>query len=118
MKKIKLFLWIGATIVLATSVFLNVKNQFFTLKEAKNKNEELSEKIEKLKIDKQKLIKQIEYSTSSAFLSQQTHDKLALGTENDVWLVLPTEKAADLRPEVNESKETPNYRQWLDLFTR
>ncbi|MFA5532617.1 MAG: hypothetical protein WDA13_03420 [Candidatus Shapirobacteria bacterium] len=118
MKKIKLILKVGLVVVLSTSIFFNVKNQFLTLKEAKIKNQELQDKIEKLKIDKQKLVKQIEYATSSAFISQQTHDKLALGTENDVWLILSTGKEIDLRPEINENKEIPKYKQWWNLFTR
>ena len=118
MKKIKLISGISLVVVLTISIFFNVKNQFLTLKEAKSKNQGLQNKIEELKIDKQKLLKQIEYATSSAFVTQQTHEKLALGTENDVWLILPTGKEIDLRPEINEIKEIPKYKQWLDLFTR
>jgi hypothetical protein len=82
------------------------------------KNEELKIKIEKAKTLKQKMIKQVEYATSSAFLDQQIHDKLAMGKEDDVWLVVPTEIQADLRPRINEDKKQPNWQQWLNLFTR
>lgn len=118
MKKIKSILWISLTVFLTLSVFFNVKNQFLNLEDAKNKNDDLENKIEILKTEKQKLIKKIEYATSSAFVDQQTHEELALGTENDVWLILPTETEIDLRPEINEDKETPLYKQWLGLFTR
>ena len=100
------------------SVFFNIKNQYFTLKEAENKNDQLTNKIDELKLEKQKLIKKIEYATTSAYINQQIHDKLAMGTENDVWLMVPTEVQADLRPQVNENVKQPNWRQWIDLFTR
>ena len=100
------------------SVFINIKNQYFTLKEAENKNDQLTNKIEELKLEKQKLIKKIEYATTSAYINQQIHDKLAMGGENDVWLIVPTEIQADLRPQVNEDKKTANWQQWWNLFTR
>lgn len=103
---------------LVVSVFFNIKNQYFTLKEAENKNDQLTNKIDELKLEKQKLIKKIEYATTSAYINQQIHDKLAMGTENDVWLMVPTEVQADLRPQVNEDVKQPNWRQWIDLFTR
>ena len=118
MKKNKSILWISIILGLALSVFFNIKNQYSTLREAKNKNNELEEKIESLKIEKQKLIKKIEYATSSAFISQQIHDKLSLGATNDVWIIVPTETQIDLRPQVNEDKKVANWQQWLALFTR
>ena len=118
MKKNKSILWIIIIFGLTLSVFFNIKNQYSTLKEAENKNNQLEEKIESLKIEKQKLIKKIEYATSSAFISQQIHDKLGLGTINDVWIMVPTETQVDLRPQVNEDKRQANWQQWLNLFTR
>ncbi|MDD4938111.1 MAG: hypothetical protein PHX34_03840 [Candidatus Shapirobacteria bacterium] len=118
MKKVKIISWIALVIGLTLSVFFNVKNQFLTLREAKNKNYELENKIIELKTDKQKLMKQIEFATSSAFVDQQTHEKLALGTENDVWLILPTETEIDLRPKINETQQIAKYKQWLNLFTQ
>lgn len=103
---------------LTLSVFVNIKNQYFTLKEAENKNGQLTNKIEELKLEKQKLIKKIEYATTSAYINQQIHDKLAMGTENDVWLIVPTEIQADLRPQINEDKKITNWQQWLNLFTQ
>lgn len=118
MKKNRSIWWIIILFGLAISVLLNIKNQYFTLKEAENKNDQLVKKIEDLNSEKQKLIKKIEYATSSAFLDQQIRDKLAMGTENDVWLIVPTEIQADLRPQVNEDKKQANWQQWLNLFTR
>jgi len=118
MKKVKIISWIALVTGLTLSVFFNVKNQFLTLREAENKNQDLKDKIENLKVDKQKLIKQIEFATSSAFIDQQTHEKLALGSENDVWLILPTETEIDLRPKMNETEQVAKYKQWLNLFTQ
>jgi len=118
MEKIKkIFLIIIGGIILI-STFLNIKNQYSTLKEAENKNAELQSKIQNLVVSKQKLGKQIEYATSSAFREQQTRELLGLGQENDVWLALPEEKKIDLVQETNEIVEIPKYRQWLNLFTQ
>ncbi|MPM37416.1 hypothetical protein SDC9_84033 [bioreactor metagenome] len=118
MKKNKSILWIVVLFGLTLSVFFNVKNQYSTLKEAESKNDQLTKKIEILNLEKQKLIKKIEYASSSSFLDQQIHDKLAMGKENDVWLIVPTGIQVDLRPQVNEDKKRPNWQQWLNLFTQ
>lgn len=118
MKKNKSILWITILSGLTLSVFFNIKNQYSTLKEAQNKNDQLIKKNETLNLERQKLIKKIEYASSSAYLDQQIHEKLALGKENDVWLIVPTEIQADLRPQFNEDKKTANWQQWMDLFTR
>lgn len=119
MEKIKrLFLVIVAGII-ALSTFLNVRNQYNTLKLAEMKNEELKIKIEKAKTLKQKMIKQVEYATSSAFLDQQRKELLGLGTENDFWLELPENKGTtQFYSDINETKQTSNWQEWLRLFTQ
>jgi hypothetical protein len=118
MNKIKKWLWPMVSVFLIISVSLNVRNQLITLIEAQKKNNQLREKIEKIEKENQILIKKIEYATSSAFREEERHDKLALGRDTDVWLVLGEEKEIDLRPKINEDREISNYRQWLNLFTR
>jgi len=118
MELIKKYFWPVIVVFLVISVSLNIKNQLMTLIDARKKNEELNQKIERVKKDKQELIKKIEYATDSAFIEQERHDKLALGKENDVWLGLSIEKEIDLRVEMNENKEISNYQRWLNLFTR
>jgi hypothetical protein len=113
----KIFLLLIVSIVLISTIF-NIKSQFFTLKDAEQKNAELQSKIEKLIVIKQKLQKQTEYATSSAFREQQTRQLLGLGQSNDVWLRLPEEKKIDLYQETNEVIEVPKYKQWLNLFTQ
>jgi len=118
MEKIKriFLITIGGIVLISTSI--NIKNQYWTLKEAKNKNAQLQSKIEKLITSKQKIEKQIEYATSSAFREQQTRELLGLGQQNDIWLILPEEKKIDLYQETNEVVEVPKYKQWLNLFTQ
>ena len=113
----KIFIIIaGFTVIIST--FLNIKNQYKTLKNAEIKNNELKLKVEKLSYLKQKIIKQIEYATSSAFINQQNKQLLGLGRENDVWLNLPEEKKTDYFSEILDVTKTPNYQQWLKLFTQ
>ncbi|MFA5749990.1 MAG: hypothetical protein WC895_02090 [Candidatus Shapirobacteria bacterium] len=118
MEKIKKIFLVIIGIIILTSTLLNIKNQYLTLKDAENKNAELISKIEKLVLTKQKIQKQIEYATSSAFKGQQTRQLLGLGDNNDVWLELSEEKKIDFYQKTNEVIEVPKYRQWLNLFTQ
>lgn len=104
-------------IVMGITVF-NIKNQFETLASARLKNEQLNIKLEQMNILKNNLIKEIEYSTSSAFVDSQRKQLLGLGTDNDYWLDLPEELVeAEIVREVNETKKETNFQKWLKQFT-
>lgn len=104
--------------VVCLSAGLNIKNQYSTLKEAENKNQELEIKIEKMGSLKQRIIRQIEYATTSAFRERQVRQLLGMGSENDAWLELSEETKDNFYREVDEVVEPPKYRQWLNLFTQ
>lgn len=107
------------TVVLVLSTAFNVMNQYNTLKMAKEKNEELKVSLEGMRIKKQRLIKKIEYATTSAYIDQQKRELLALGTEGDVWLDLPKDEAKiEYKPEINETKIETNWEKWIKLFTQ
>ena len=105
-------------LILIFSTLFNIRNQYLTLKDAEKKNNELKIKIENMNKLKQKMVKQIEYTTSSAFVDQQRKQLLGLGEEKDFWLVLPEEEKFEYYSEINEEIEIPNYQQWLRLFTQ
>ena len=118
MNKIKIISFRILGLVLIISTILNIRNQYLTLKEAQKKNNELVIKVENMTKQKQKMIKQIEYATSSAFINQQQRQLLGLGTNNDFWLILSEEEKINYYNEISEDIEVPNYRQWLNLFTQ
>ena len=118
MDKIKKIFFGIVGFILIISTLLNIRNQYLTLKEAEKKNNELKIKVENMTKLKQKMIKQIEYATSSAFVDQQQRQLLGLGTENDFWLILSEEKKLNYFNETIEEVEIPNYQQWLNLFTQ
>jgi uncharacterized membrane protein YhiD involved in acid resistance len=118
MDKIKKIFFGIVGFILIISTLLNIRNQYLTLKEAEKKNNELKIKVENMTKLKQKMIKQIEYATSSAFIDQQQRQLLGLGTENDFWLILSEEKKLNYFNETIEEVEIPNYQQWLNLFTQ
>jgi hypothetical protein len=114
----KRFLLIILGIMITGSIINNIKTQYGTLKEAERQNQTMADKITTITEDNKILEQKIEYATSSAFIEQELHDKLALGTENDVWLNLKKEENTELFPEVNETVEIPKIKQWISLFTR
>lgn len=114
----KRILLIIVGLVIIGSIVGNISTQYATLKEARKQNWKIEKEILKLTEENKVLEKKIEYSTSSAFIDQEAHDKLGLGRENDVWLKLKPEENIDLFPKVNEVEETPKIRQWIRLFTQ
>ena len=119
MEKIKIRLLGILAVVLAIGTFFNIRNQYGTLKTAELKNEELKVKIENLNQQKQRLINQAEYATSSAFLEQPRRALLGIGKENDAWLEIEgNENKIDLETEVNETAEPTKLKEWIWWFTQ
>jgi len=115
MKKIFLIVF---GLIISGSIIGNIKTQYSTLREAEKQNLKIEKEISKLNQENQILNQKVEYATSSAFLEQEAHDKLALGNENDVWLNLGEEKKIELFPKINETKKIVKIKQWISLFTR
>lgn len=114
----KKFFLIIFGLIISVSIIVNIKTQYNTLKEAEKQNLKIEMEISRLNQENQILIQKVEYATSSAFLDQEARDKLALGSENDVWLDLGEEKKMDLFPKINETKKIAKIKQWISLFTR
>ena len=114
----KRFFLIAFGLVISLSIMLNIKTQYSTLREAEKQNIKIEKEITKLNQENQILSQKVEFATSSAFLEQEAHDKLALGRENDVWLDLSEEENIDLFPKAKETEEIPKIKQWINLFTR
>lgn len=114
----KKFFLIIFGLIISGSIIVNIKTQYSTLKEAEKQNLKIENEISKLSQENQILSQKVEYATSSAFLDQEARDKLALGSENDVWLKLGEEKNIDLFPKINETKKIAKIKQWISLFTR
>jgi len=115
MKRILLIIF---GVIISISIIGNIKTQYSTLVEAKRQNIKIENEINELNQENQILNQKIEYATSSAFLEQEAHDKLALGKENDSWLNIGEEENIDLFPKINEKEEIPKIKQWINMFTR
>ena len=115
MKKLFLIILI---LLIGGSILSNIRRQLVTLNEAKKTNKETEAEVIRYRQTNQILGLKIEYATSSAFLEQKMRDKLALGSKNDVWLMLKSEEKLDLFPKTNEAREIPKIRQWINMFTQ
>jgi cell division protein FtsB len=108
-------------VILATigiSAIVNITNQFLILSQAKDKNNEISNEIKNLLDKNEKLGKEIENATNSAFIEETARDKFGLGTENDFWIkTKPEDKNLNLYPKEKNIETKPKYKQWIDLFT-
>ena len=80
-----ILLCLGLAIMIVFSLG-NVWRQFSLLREAERENKMLYEKTRFLEDENRKLIRTINYATSSAFLERQARIQLGLGTSNDYWI--------------------------------
>lgn len=118
MNRIKIIALFLITFIIISSSAINIFRQYSALKEAKIKNKEVEKSLWKLKETNLRLKSQIEYATSSGYIEQQARDKFGLGSENDVWLILPPEKKSDSSNQAKNNDNKPVFLKWLELFTK
>ena len=114
----KRFFLITLGLIISVSIIGNIKTQYSTLKEAEKQNLKIEKEISIINHENQILDQKVAYATSSAFLEEEAHDMLALGSGDDVWLKVGEEKNIELFPKMNETEEIPKIKQWINLFTR
>jgi len=114
----KRFFLITLGLIISVSIIGNIKTQYSTLKEAEKQNSKIEKEISTINHENQILDQKVAYATSSAFLEEEAHDMLALGSGDDVWLKVGEEKNIELFPKMNETEEIPKIKQWINLFTR
>ena len=119
MRIIKNIVIICVCIGIIGSCAINITSQLSILVEARQKNADLSGKINILEKENSVLKNKIAYATTSAFLEQQSRDKLGMGKENDYWIRMPEENTdLDLYPKMNEVDNKQTAKQWINLFTQ
>ncbi len=118
MKQIKFITLLLVVLIVSASAGINISRQFSALVMARSQVQELEKNVVERKISNRKLISQIEYASSSAYLEEQARDKFALGTENDVWIQVTPEKKTNLFEDKNIGTVKPKFQQWFDLFTK
>ena len=119
MKIIKNMILVCVCLTVVGSSILNIVSQLSILNEARQKNTDLSNKLDIVEKENMMLKNRITYATTSSFLEQQSRDKLGLGSENDYWIRMPEEnKELDLYPRINEVDNKQTAKQWINLFTQ
>jgi len=105
--------------VIAISAWINIIQQAMILNGAKTRNRETAVKITQLSAENQKIEKQIEYATSSAYLGRKAREYLGLGGVNDHWLLVDLGGTSPTMDGViPESGSKPVIRQWWEMFVR
>ena len=99
--------------VIVIGSLVNVIGHILTVYWAKSENKAMDEQVMVLKAKKADLTAKIKSATSAAFISQEVHDKLGWGGENDYRIILPKEHSFDsIYSEVNIGDEIPYWKQW------
>ncbi|MFA5828743.1 MAG: hypothetical protein WC841_05300 [Candidatus Shapirobacteria bacterium] len=76
-------LGLGIMIILSLG---NVWRQYSLLREAGKENKALEDKVSSLQDENRKLLRTIDYATSSAFMERQARILLGVGTSRDFWI--------------------------------
>lgn len=105
--------------IVAISAWINIFQQAMILNGAKNRNREAGKMINELSKENQKMEKEIEYATGSAYLQRKAREYLGLGGPNDRWLLVDLESTNTATGrEIPESGIKANIMQWWELFAR
>lgn len=106
-------------LIIIISAWNNIIQQAEILNEAQKRNQETEQKIKILMEENNKMEKQIQSATDSAYIQRKVREYLGIGKSGDVWLEV------DLGTTETKTKEDtvvmgeePVIKQWWNLFTK
>ena len=114
LKKVAIGLGILVFCVLIYSLVNNIINSF---KSEERLNQELEE-LHLLEVDNKKLKERLKQVQSVDFIEKVARDKLGLGKEGEVVVVIPEETIEAVLGSKREEEEVkyPNWQGWLKVF--
>jgi len=118
-ENIKKAVFVVVLLVVCLSSIFNIYNKWFTLSEARDRNNKMTESLNKLLSENKQMGKQIEEASGSAYVERKAREYLGVGTTNDSWLILPNvEPNLKVTRDVKIVEERQNILKWWDLFTK
>lgn len=117
-KKVILWLWLGAGLILVTRTAANV----IRLREAGRRVEEAQEKLDWVKAENEALAREWQEAQTPEYMERQVREVLGYGRPGEVVLVIPHELVEGGTPPAGraglkvESENAPNWKQWRKLY--
>jgi cell division protein FtsB len=97
------------------SLIVNFSRKVVNLWRAGKLVEEKKSELIRLKTENQSLRKELERVESPRFIEQAAREKLGLGKEGEVAVIMPPETGLEKTPK-NLEKPVPNWEKWWRLF--
>ena len=78
--------------------------------------EDLEKRYEEAKTDNEYLLAELNWVGSDEFIEEEARNKLGLGKEGEVFLVLPESRIKNQESRIKNQGKEENWRSWLKLF--
>lgn len=106
-----------AGIIVAIILGINSVRKIMTFRGTFEKVEEAEQKLERLKVENEKLKRELEYKKSDEFIEGEIRNKLGLVKEGEVIVIVPKEVEDQGKFSFAEaSEDKPNWQKWRELF--
>lgn len=111
----RLTYWLALALVL--SLVINFSRDIIRLLKNRERIDQAKEKLQKTETEHQQLKMQKNSFQTEEFIEREARNKLFMGKEGEVVVLLPEElKALEEEKLEVEEKELSIWRQWLELF--
>ncbi len=78
----------------------------------------LEKKVQEAEKENAELNKRLEFVKTDAYIEQEAREKLGMGLEGEVVLVIPTDEAAKKKFQISDNQAEANWRKWVRLYLR
>ena len=102
-------------IFISLSLIVSVVRSFWSLSKGKRVIQETEEKLETTREQQEDLKRQLARSQSPNFIEKQAREKLNLGKEGEIILILPPISPIE-EPTPTPIENLPNWQKWVKIF--
>lgn len=103
-------------LIFETYLIISLSRSVWDLWQKQAEIEKVSEKVEKLKRDNEKLQSQLDYVKTDEFVEKQAREKLRLVKPDETAVLIPQSLLQQATASATPTPVPPNWEQWMRLF--
>ena len=102
-------------LILSFVLIVNITRTFRDLSRQENIIKEAEDRLQEVEAEKEKLQKNLAKVESQEYIEQEARNKLNLGKEGEVVLILPSISLA-VTPTLIPVDNSPSWQKWVNIF--
>jgi len=97
-------------------LLISLGERVFSLWQAEERVRRIKRQWEEVRAKNEELVEKLGYVESEEFVEKEARDRLNLGKEGEVIIVLPKELVEKEVEKEEKKEDLPNWKKWVEVF--